>query len=90
MYSIGLCYILSKKNGRDDILPKLTLGEKLKELRFAKGYKNREDLAKVINIPKTTLNDYENDEKSQDVGYVNLITLAKFYVTEVCYAVKKK
>ena len=61
------------------MLTKLTLGEKLKDLRIAKGYKNTELLASVVNIPKTTLNDYENDEKNQDVGYANLITLAKFY-----------
>lgn len=61
------------------MLPKLTLGEKLKDLRIAKGFKSTEDLAIAINIPKTTLNDYENDEKNQDVGYANLITLAKFY-----------
>ncbi len=61
------------------MLTELTLGEKLKDLRLAKGYKNTDDLAKAVNIPKTTLNDYENDEKNQDVGYYNLVTLAKFY-----------
>ena len=61
------------------MLTKLTLGEKLKDLRLAKGYKSTDQLASVLNIPKTTLNDYENDEKNQDVGYANLITLAKFY-----------
>lgn len=61
------------------MLTKLTLGEKLKDLRLAKGYKNTEDLANAVGIPKTTLNDYENDEKNQDVGYANLILLAKFY-----------
>lgn len=61
------------------MLTKLTLGEKLKDLRLAKGYKITEQLVSVLNIPKTTLNDYENDEKNQDVGYANLITLAKFY-----------
>lgn len=61
------------------MLTTLTLGEKLKDLRIAKGFNATEDLAKVINIPKTTLNDYENDEKNQDVGYANLVTLAKFY-----------
>ena len=61
------------------MLTELTLGEKLKDLRLAKGYKNTDDLAKAVNILKTTLNDYENDDKNQDVGYYNLITLAKFY-----------
>lgn len=61
------------------MLPNLTLGEKLKDLRLAKGYKNTEDLANAVGIPKTTLNDYENDEKNQDVGYYNLVILAKFY-----------
>lgn len=50
------------------MLTKLTLGEKLKDLRLAKGYKSTEHLASILNIPKTTLNDYENDEKNQDVG----------------------
>lgn len=61
------------------MLIKTTLGEKLKDLRIAKGYKNTEDLANAVGIPKTTLNDYENDEKNQDVGYYNLVILAKFY-----------
>ena len=59
------------------MLTKLTLGEKLKDLRIAKGYKGTEQLASVVNIPP--LNDYEKDDKNQDVGYANLITLAKFY-----------
>lgn len=42
-------------------------------------------IASVLNIPKTTLNDYENDEKNQDVGYANLITLAKFYDVSMDY-----
>ena len=61
------------------MLRNLTLGEKLKDLRLAKGYKNTEDLANAVGIPKTTLNDYENDEKNIDVGYANLVILAKFY-----------
>lgn len=68
-----------KKNGSETMLTELTLGEKLKDLRVAKGFKNTDDLAKAVNIPKTTLNDYENDDKNQDVGYFNLVTLAKFY-----------
>ncbi len=68
-----------KKNGSETMLTELTLGEKLKDLRLAKGFKNTDDLAKAVNIPKTTLNDYENDDKNQDVGYYNLITLARFY-----------
>lgn len=67
------------------MLTKLTLGEKLKDLRLAKGYKSTEHLASILNIPKTTLNDYENDEKNQDVGYANLITLAKFYEVSMDY-----
>lgn len=65
------------------MLTKLTLGEKLKDFRLTKGYKSTEQLASVLNIPKTTLNDYENDEKNQDVGYANLITLANFYVVSM-------
>lgn len=61
------------------MLTKLTMGEKLKDLRIKHGFKNTEDLAVVVNIPRSTLNDYEDDEKNQDVGYQNLVTLAKFY-----------
>ena len=43
------------------MLTELTLGEKLKDLRIANGYKSTEELAKVINIPRTTLSDYENE-----------------------------
>lgn len=74
-----------KSKGSDGMLTKLTLGEKLKDLRIAKGYKSTEHLASIVNIPKTTLNDYENDEKNQDVGYANLITLAKFYEVSMDY-----
>ena len=59
-----------KKNGSETMLTQLTLGKKLKDLRLAKGYKNTDDLAKAVNIPKTNLNDYENDDKNQDVGYL--------------------
>lgn len=61
------------------MLTQLTLGEKLKDLRISKGFKNTEDLANTINIPKSTLNNYENDDKNQDVGYSNLVILSKFY-----------
>ena len=61
------------------MLTKLTLGEKLKDLRLTHGYKSTDALASATNIPKTTLNDYENDDKNKDVGYANLVILAKFY-----------
>lgn len=57
----------------------LTLGEKLKDLRLERGFKNTADLAEIINIPKSTLNNYENDNLNHDVGYANLVILAKFY-----------
>lgn len=67
------------------MLTETTLGEKLKDLRTAKGYKSNESLSSAINIPKTTLNDYENDRNNKDVGYANLVTLAKFYDISMDY-----
>ena len=61
------------------MLTKLTLGEKLKDLRLENGYPSTTDLEKAIGIPSSTLGDYENDDKNKNIGYVNLVTLAKFY-----------
>ena len=44
--------------------------KKEKEVRFM-ACKRFEQLAGVVNIPNTILNDYENDEKNQDVGSAN-------------------
>lgn len=61
------------------MLEELTLGEKLKDLRLSHGYKNTESLAKVTEISKSTLNNYENDEKNQSVIHTNLVELANLY-----------
>lgn len=69
---------MNRKEG-EIMLEGSTLGERLYDLRKEHGYKNAETLAKEVNIPKSTLNHYENDEKNQSISYVNLVTLAKFY-----------
>lgn len=61
------------------MLTELTLGEKLKDLRLENGYPSTVDLEKAINIPSSTLGNYEDDDKNQNIGYANLVTLAKFY-----------
>lgn len=69
------------KQGKEGqaMLEASTLGERLYDLRKKHGYNNTESLAKALDIPKSTLNHYENDEKNKSISYVNLVTLAKFY-----------
>ena len=56
---------------------KLTMQEKLKDLRIRKGL-NLEQLAEQTQISKSALGSYEADE-DKDISLYNLIELAKFY-----------
>lgn len=69
------------------MLTKTTLQEKLTDLRIRNGYTNTQDLADAIGIPKTTLNNCENDDKDIDIGYKTLTKLAEFYNVSLDYLV---
>ena len=55
----------------------LTIQEKLKDLRVERGL-TLEELEAEVNISKSTLGSYENDEY-KDINHTSLITLAKYY-----------
>lgn len=56
---------------------KLTIQEKLKDLRIERGL-NLEQLSEATQISKSALSAYEADD-SREIGSYNLYTLAKFY-----------
>ena len=62
---------------------KLTMQEKLKDLRVRKGL-NLEQLAEQTKISKSALGSYEADE-GKDISLYNLIELAKFYEVSTDY-----
>ena len=63
--------------------PTLTLQEKLKDLRIAKGL-TTEQLANATGISKSALNNYENNE-FKDISHVSLVKLATFYGVSTDY-----
>ncbi len=70
------------------MVTKLTLGEKLSDLRKEHGIKSTEELSEKLNgkISKSALNKYENiDSYDKDISMVNLIILAEFYHVSVDY-----
>ena len=69
--------ILGKKVGGAKMKTKLTIGERLKDLRVERDM-NQKDVENQAGIPTSTLSTYENDT----VGNVNMaaiIKLAEFY-----------
>ncbi len=56
---------------------KLTIQEKLKDLRIEKGL-TLEELAAHVKIARATLSNYENDDY-KDISHHSIIALAKFY-----------
>ncbi|MDF2656365.1 MAG: hypothetical protein K0Q48_680 [Bacillota bacterium] len=54
----------------------MSIGEKLKELREAKGF-NKREAAEKLGMPYTTYNNYETD--TRDVGSETLRKIARFY-----------
>lgn len=67
---------------------KLTLGEKLKDLREKNGYKTLKSLEKALNhqISSSSLGNYENvDNEQSDVSAFNIAKLAKFYGVSTDY-----
>ncbi|RGD02059.1 XRE family transcriptional regulator [Lachnospiraceae bacterium AM25-11LB] len=62
----------------------LTIQEKLKDLRVERGL-TLEELEAEVNISKSTLGSYENDEY-KDISHTSLITLAKYYGVSTDYA----
>ena len=67
---------------------KLTLGEKLKDLRIKNNYSSTEKLAKALNnrISSSALSNYENIENENgDISAFNIAVLAKFYGVSTDY-----
>ena len=62
---------------------RLTIQEKLKDLRVERGL-TLEELEAEVNISKSTLGSYENDEY-KDISHTSLITLAKYYGVSTDY-----
>lgn len=62
---------------------KITLQERLKDLRVAHNL-NLEELAKLTDISKSTLGNYENDDY-KEINHGNLVTLAQFYNVSTDY-----
>ena len=57
---------------------KLTLGEKLKDLRTAAGL-SLVELEKATGISKSALGSYENDDSKKEITASAIVTLAKYY-----------
>ena len=57
---------------------KLTLGEKLKDLRTAAGL-SLVELEEATGISKSALGSYESDDTKKEITIAPLITLAKYY-----------
>ena len=64
---------------------RLTLQEKLRDLREERGLK-LEELSKQIGISKSALGQYENDE-GKEIGHKHICMLAKFYNVSAEYLV---
>ena len=62
---------------------KTTLQERLKDLRVAHNL-NLEELAKLTDISKSALGNYENDNY-KEINHCNLVTLAQFYNVSADY-----
>ena len=62
---------------------KLTIQEKLKDLRTEKGI-TLEELAEKVKIARSTLGNYENDEY-KDISHTSIIALAEFYGVSTDY-----
>ena len=63
---------------------KLTIPERLKDLRVSEKRMSLQELSDATDIPSSTLGNYEKDENI-DMSLGNLITLANFYNVSTDY-----
>ena len=63
---------------------KLTIPERLKDLRVSEKRMSLQELSDATGIPSSTLGNYEKDENI-DMSLSNLITLANFYNVSTDY-----
>lgn len=63
--------------------PKLTTGEKLKDLRVERHLK-LDELSKEVHIAPSTLSNYENDE-NYDISAANILALAEYFDVSADY-----
>lgn len=61
----------------------MTFGERLTELRKESGYKTRNEFAKILQIPSTTLRNYETDVR--EPGHKLLRQLAEYFNVSIDY-----
>ena len=59
--------------------PKLTVQERLKDLRVVDFYLTLEELAECTGLSRSALGKYESDETAKDIRPFAIQTLAKFY-----------
>ena len=77
---------MSKESEEDKVMHiRLTLQEKLRDLREERGLK-LEELSKQIGISKSALSQYENDE-GKEIGHKHICMLANFYNVSADYLV---
>ena len=55
----------------------MTFGERLTQLRKENGYATRKSFAEKLNIPETTLRNYENDDR--EAGHTFLKQMSDFF-----------
>ena len=63
---------------------KLTIPDRLKDLRVVERKLSLQELADATGIPSSTLGNYEKDE-NLDISLSNLLTLADFYQVSTDY-----
>ena len=65
--------------------PKLTVQERLKDLRVVDFHLTLEELAERTGLSRSALGKYESDETAKDISPYAILTLAKFYGVSTDY-----
>lgn len=65
--------------------PKLTVQERLKDLRVVDFDLTLEELAERTGLSRSALGKYESDENAKDISPFAILTLAKFYGVSTDY-----
>ena len=65
--------------------PKLTVQERLKDLRVVDFKLTLEELAERTGLSRSALGKYESDETAKDISPFAILTLAKFYGVSTDY-----
>ena len=65
--------------------PKLTIQERLKDLRVVDFHLTLEELAERTGLSRSALGKYESDATGKDISPFAILTLAKFYGVSTDY-----